>query len=63
MTDERKIELYADLVKEAEKIQADGLTPSRFEMLRILTDEMGAELNRDAVNLIEKLYRDGFCGA
>ena len=59
MTDERKNELYAALVNEAEKIQADGLTPSRFEMLRILTDEWGVELNRDAVNLIEKLYDDG----
>jgi pyridoxal/pyridoxine/pyridoxamine kinase len=63
MTDERKTELYAALVKEAEMITADGLTPSRFEMLKILTDEMDVELNRDAVNLIEKLYRDGFCGA
>lgn len=63
MTDERKIELYAALVKEAESIIADGITPSRFEMLKILTDDMGAELNRDAVDLIEKLYRDGFCGA
>lgn len=63
MTDERKIELYADLVKEAEKIIADGLTPSRFEMLKILCDEWDTELDRDALNLIEKLYRDGFCGA
>lgn len=64
MTDKRKEELYAALVKEAEEITADGLTPSRFEMLKILCgDEWGVELNLDAVDLIEKLYRDGFCGA
>lgn len=63
MTNERKTELYADLVKEAEKIQADGLIPSRFEMLKILCDEWDTDLDRDALNLIEKLYHDGFCGA
>lgn len=60
ITDERKTELYAALVKEAESIIADGLTPSRFEMLRILCDEWGVELNRDALDLVDKLYRDGF---
>lgn len=63
MTDVRKTELYAALVREAESITADGLVPSRFEMLRILTDEWGVELNLDAMVLIEMLYRDGFCGA
>lgn len=60
MTTERRDEIYADLVKEAEKIIADGLVPSRFEMLRILCDELGFELSHDAINLVEKLYRDGF---
>lgn len=59
---ENRDEVYARLVKEAEKIQADGLTPSRFEMLKILCDEWGHEINRDAINLIEKLYVDGFVG-
>ena len=55
-----KDELYAALVNEAEKIAADGLIPSRFEMLKIICDEWGEELNRDSVNLVDKLYHDGF---
>lgn len=55
-----KTELYAALVKEAEKIMADGRAPSRFEMLRILCDEWGHEVNHDAIDLVDKLYKDGF---
>ena len=62
MTDERKAELYAALVKEAKAYAAEGRTISRFEALGILTDGWGVVLNRDAIELVEKLYRDGFCG-
>jgi hypothetical protein len=63
MTDARKTELYAALVNEADKIAIAGGHPNRFGMLKVLCDEWGHEVNRDAVDLIEKLYRDGFCGA
>lgn len=58
---ENREELYARLVNEAEKLKADGRTPSRFYMLGVLTDEWGVELNRDATDLVDKLYADGFC--
>ena len=57
-----KTDIYSALVNEVEKIKADGLTPSRFEMLKILCDEWGHEINYDAVDLVEKLYHDGFVG-
>lgn len=54
-----RTELYAALVKEAEAATAGGHTYTRFQMLYVL-DKLGAELNRDTVDLIEKLYADGF---
>lgn len=57
---EKYEDLYAKLVNEVEKITADGLVPSRFEMLKVLCDEWGHPIDRDAVNLMEKLYHDGF---
>lgn len=59
MTDERKKELYAKLIKEVEARTAKGQTVSRFNALDVL-DEWGVELNRDSVDLVEKLYADGF---
>lgn len=59
MTEERKTEIYAALVSKAETATASGHTYTRFKMLYVL-EEMGLELNRDSVNLVEKLYADGF---
>lgn len=58
-----KEELYAALVVEAEDYKAKkGHRPSRFEMLYVL-DGFGVKLCRDAIDLVEKLYADGFANA
>jgi hypothetical protein len=53
-------ELYAALVTEAEARTTADHTPSRFEMLGVLCDDWGHIINRDATDLIDKLYADGF---
>ena len=59
MTEERKAELYAALVREAEDFQKrHGRPATRFQALDWL-DGL-ADLNRDTVDLVEKLYADGF---
>jgi hypothetical protein len=59
MTTERKEEIYAAMVQEAEAYTARGKTLSRFEMLKIM-DGWDIPLTRDSVDLVEKLHADGF---
>ena len=63
MTNERKDELYAALVREAEARTATGYTVTRFEMLKIMDEQHGIKLNRESLDLVEKLYADGFVKA
>lgn len=56
---ENYTDLYATLVNEAEARTKDEHRPTRFEMLSVLED-LGVTLNRDSIDLVEKLYADGF---
>jgi hypothetical protein len=59
MTTKRKEEIYASLVQEAEAYKAKGETLSRFGMLKIM-DGWDIPLSRDSIDIVEKLYADGF---
>lgn len=56
---ESKNELYATLTRVAEAYTETTHTLSRFEMLKVM-DELGVEPNRDSMDLVDKLYADGF---
>lgn len=59
MTDEKNAAKYAELVKEVERRTEEGQKISRFGALGVL-EELGIKLNKDSVELVEKLYADGF---
>lgn len=59
MTDEKKAAKYAELVKEVERRTEEGQKISRFGALGVL-EELGIKLDKDSVELVEKLYADGF---
>lgn len=54
-----KTELYALLTRLAESYTKNEQTLTRFEMLKIMC-EFGFELNLDTIDMVEKLYADGF---
>lgn len=62
METERKDAIYAIMVKEAEARSARGKTPTRFDIL-LSMDAMHFALDKDLVNLADKLYADGFVTA
>lgn len=59
ITEENRDDVYAALVKMTEEEQAKGQKLTRFKALNLL-EELDIELDRDSVDLIEKLYADGF---
>lgn len=51
---------YSKLVEQAEALTAAGEKPTRFKMLEIITDDMGFILNKDATDMVDQLYADGY---
>lgn len=51
---------YSKLVEQAEALTAAGKKPTRFKMLEIITDDMGFILNKDATDMVDQLYADGY---
>jgi hypothetical protein len=62
ITTENRDDIYTTLVTEAEAYIANGHKLTRFEMLKVM-DGWDIELNRDSIDLVEKLYADGFVKA
>lgn len=62
ITTENRDDIYATLVAEAEAYIANGRKLTRFGMLKVM-DGWDIELNRDSIDLVEKLYADGFVEA
>lgn len=63
MTEERKTELYDRLVKEIEEAHKEGRSiGTRWAALCVLCDWTG-KITRDEVDLIEKLYEEGWVDA
>lgn len=58
VTNKNKEDMYAKLSEHAESDNRK----TRFGMLQVL-EELNIELNQESVNLIEKLYADGFIDA
>lgn len=50
--------LHDVLAQEAEALTAEGRTPTRFEVLKIM-DNWGIQLSRDSVEMAERLYAEG----
>lgn len=60
MTEERKTEIYAALVQEAEAFQKEhGKQATRFQMLKVLAI-WHDRVDFDSMDLIERLYADNF---
>lgn len=51
-------ELYTALVNETKTRTLAGHKPSRFEMLGVLTDEWGYQINFDTVRLVDRLFEN-----
>lgn len=63
MTEERKNEIYACLVQEAEAFQKKhGKPATRFQALQILTT-WHDRVDFYSMELVDKLYADGFVSA